>query len=345
MYLISFEYFRAIAIVLIVAGHCYGISGWNIDSFPERVLANIITGGTSLFVFISGVLFHHVFAVNFNYRKFMKKKAKNVLFPYLFLCIFAIAQALIIHGPFPEFYFGREPTFMAQVIQPALLYLLTGGVFVYWYIPFIMCIFLLSPFFIRFIDCSTPVRIWITSLCLLVSLFMHRPVNNFLVPQSVVFFVPVYLFGILCSMHKEKIYQHLHNRCLILLTGVFLLAALQAKLYMVCGNLQKPPFQFQGIDINLLQKMLLCLFFMIFLHRYEALKSRLLASLASSSFAIFFLHGWLIYCVSLMQNSYSMVYGFHLVPLFTALVTWGSYVLSSQIKALFPNQSRMLIGW
>ncbi len=345
MHLKSLEYFRAIAIVLIVTGHCYSISGWQISSFADRVLANLISGGTTLFVFISGFLFHHVFYPTFSYRIFMKKKVRNVLLPYLFLSIFAIVQALYIHGPFAEFYFGPQQTFMDQVIKPVLLYLLTGGVFVYWYIPFIMCIFLLSPLFVRFIHYSAPTRIGITSLFLLVSLFMQRPVNNFLVPQSVLFFTPVYLFGILCSIHKEWIYRNLGKWSLILLAGAFLLAVLQAFLYEACGDFQKPPFDLQGIDINLLQKMLLCLFFLIFLHRYEALNSRMLKALASSSFAIYFLHGWFIYGVSLFQSIYVEVYGFHLVPFSSALIIGASYLLSSQIKEMFPKNSRMLIGW
>jgi surface polysaccharide O-acyltransferase-like enzyme len=308
-------------------------------------VGNIISGGSSLFVFVSGFLFHHVFYPTFNYRIFMKKKVQNVLLPYLFLSIFAIAQALAIHGPFPETYFGPQQGLIDQLARPVLLYLLTGGILVYWYIPFIMCIFLLSPLFIRFIHCSTPTRISIACLFLLVSLFIQRPVNNFLVPQSVVFFTPVYLCGILCSMHRDWIYHHLRNRCLILLAGALLLAAVQALLYASCGDLQKPPFRLQGIDINLLQKLLLCLFFMVFLHRHEALDSKLLKSLASSSFAIYFLHGWVIYFVSLIQWLYSATYGVHLLPLLSAAVVCASYFLSSQIKAMFPRYSRMLIGW
>lgn len=46
MFLTSFSYYRGIAIVLIVIGHCYGLSGWTFASYPERVLANILTGST-----------------------------------------------------------------------------------------------------------------------------------------------------------------------------------------------------------------------------------------------------------------------------------------------------------
>jgi probable poly-beta-1,6-N-acetyl-D-glucosamine export protein len=263
----------------------------------------------------------------------------------LFLSIFAITQALAIRGPFPETYFGPRQSIIDLVVRPVLLYLLTGGVLVYWYIPFIMCIFLLSPLFIRFIHCCAPIRIAITGFFLMVSLFLQRPVNNFLVLQSVVFFTPIYLFGILCSMHKKWIYQHQQNRCLILLAGALLLAAVQALLFASCGDLQKPPFQLQGIDINLLQKLLLCLFFMVFLHRHEAMNSKLFRSLASSSVSIYFLHSWFIYSVSLFQWLYSAICGVHLLPLLSAAVIGASYFLSSQIKAMFPRYSRMLIGW
>ena len=74
MFLTSFSYYRGIAIVLIVIGHCYGLSGWTFTYYPERDLANILTGGTVLFVFISGFLFHQVFYPGFDFRWFLTKK-------------------------------------------------------------------------------------------------------------------------------------------------------------------------------------------------------------------------------------------------------------------------------
>jgi len=52
MRLVSFDYFRGVAILFIVAGHSYG--PWGINTLPEKILSNLITGGTALFVFISG---------------------------------------------------------------------------------------------------------------------------------------------------------------------------------------------------------------------------------------------------------------------------------------------------
>lgn len=345
MHLRSFEYFRAVAIILIVAGHCYDICGWQIDSFTERIIANVVSGGTCLFVFISGFLFHHVFYPRYGYRSFMSGKIRNVLMPYLFLSIFAIAQALVLHNPFPETYFGPGDTLTDQILRPALLYLLTGGVFAYWYIPFIMCIFALSPVFVAFIRWSRLRQVAVTLFFFGVSLLMHRPVDNFLVPQSVLFFTPVYLFGILCSLEKDYIYGKLQDKLGLLLTATLFFAVVQALTISACGNLQKPPFVFNGIDLNLIHKVLLCLFLMVFLHRFENRDSALVKSLASSSFAIYFLHGWFIYGFSVIRDSYTLLHGPYLVPLMTSAVILLSYLAALAIKTAIPRNSRWFIGW
>ncbi|SFL62894.1 Peptidoglycan/LPS O-acetylase OafA/YrhL, contains acyltransferase and SGNH-hydrolase domains [Desulfomicrobium norvegicum] len=345
MHLRSFEYFRAVAIVLIVIGHCYGITGWVIDSFGERVLANLISGGTSLFVFISGFLFHHVFYPKFVYRKFLEKKFKNVYVPYLILSVLPVIWALVIKAPFPEFYFGPEATFYDQIVRPTLLYYWYGGVMVYWYIPFIMAMFIISPLFIWFIRIDLRKKIYIISILSLISILMHRPVNNWSIVQSVIYFSPVYMFGILCSMERDFIYDNFKGKDFHLLGCVIFLALVQAAFFEASGNLQKNPFEFNWIDIAFIQKQILCVYFMVFLHKYEHIDSTLLKTLAGSSFAIYFLHGWIIYLISTVQSYYRPYYGLHLLPILSPLVIWASYAVAKRVKRAFPNKSRMLIGW
>lgn len=50
--LVYFDYFRALAILLIILGHCY--NSWPRSHIWEATLVNLISGGTALFVFISG---------------------------------------------------------------------------------------------------------------------------------------------------------------------------------------------------------------------------------------------------------------------------------------------------
>ncbi len=342
---ISLEYFRAVSIILIVMGHCYGISGWEFDSFWDRVLANIISGGTSLFVFISGFLFHHVFYPKFVYTKFIKKKIKNVYIPYLILSIIPVCIALYTRIPYEEFYFGHQDTIYDKVIRPILLYYLHGGVMAYWYIPFIMTIFIISPFFIWYINRSLKSKIYIILILTVISLFMHRPVNNLSIIQSVIYFLPVYMFGILCSIESEWIYKKLNGKDKYLLIIVIFFAILQASIMDTCGNLQKNPFDYNGVDISFLQKNILCLFFMVFLYRFEDKEFMLLKHLAVSSFSTYFLHGWFILFIWYGREYYEKYDGLYTLPIFTAIVVWISYITAVWVKKVFPNTSRMLIGW
>jgi hypothetical protein len=275
----------------------------------------------------------------------MQAKFKTVLLPYLAMSCFAIPLALLTREPFPWFYFGTVDTIHDQVIRPAVLYLVTGGVFAYWYIPFILCIFALSPLFILFIRCRRSWQLCITVVLLFVALVLHRPVDNILVPQSVLFFSPVYLFGILCSLEKALLYEKLADKTGILLILVILLAVLQAVTSDFCGNLQKPPFIYNGIDISLIQKLILCVLLMVYLHRFEEVRVIILPNLASASFAVYFLHGWPIYLFSLIQDRYVPLQGVLLLPFTTLAVISLSYLSAVLIRKRFPKRSRQLIGW
>lgn len=345
MHLKSFEYFRAVTIMLIVIGHCYGISGWKIDTIEERVIANLISGSTSLFVFISGFLFHHVFYPKFEYRKFIKKKFLNVYVPYLILSVLPVLQALIQKNIFPVYYFGPEDTLIDQVIKPAILYYWHGGIMVYWYIPFIMTTFLISPIYINFIKLNNSKKIVIIAVLSILSIFMHRPLDNISILQSVIYFMPVYMFGILCSMNKEWIYKTFESKQVLLLGIVVGLAILQAYSCLSSGNLHNVPYKYNGIDIAYMQKLILCVFLMTFLHKFENYEFSTLKKIATSSFAIYFLHAWVIQLISMFSGYYSQYYNGLLLLIITPLVVITTYFLAVTIKRITTSHSRLVIGW
>ncbi|MBM9532269.1 hypothetical protein JWG42_19115, partial [Desulfoprunum benzoelyticum] len=158
--------------------------------------------------------------------------------------------ALILKEPFPEFYFGPGDSFYDRILRPIFLYYWYGGVMVYWYIPFIMAMFIISPIFISFIKISTRYKIYILIALSLVSIFMHRPVNNWSIVQSVIYFSPVYMFGILCSMERDYIYEKFKGKDIYILACAIFLAVVQAVFFDACGNLQKDPFEFNWIDLS-----------------------------------------------------------------------------------------------
>lgn len=111
-----FDNFRAIAILLVVAGH--SINSRNIASLGEMFFANTILGGTTLFVFISGFFFYHIYYYKFQYKNFMLKKIKYVFMPYFMLsAIGFVFSVFYVHKlPLSPFFF-----------ELFLKYLLTGG--------------------------------------------------------------------------------------------------------------------------------------------------------------------------------------------------------------------------
>jgi probable poly-beta-1,6-N-acetyl-D-glucosamine export protein len=349
MFINSFNYFRGIAILFIVAAHCYDISGWWIDTFPEKVFCAVVTGGTALFVFISGFLFHHVFYKNFTYKNFMMKKIKNVYCPYLILSAFPLILYVFIwhYGPFSEFFFNRHGNFYLDYLRPLLLYLWWGRTLTaYWYISFIMVVFLASPVFIRFIHASRRVQIICILTTLAVAMVVHRPLLNIGVFHSVFYYLPVYLFGIFSSMNRDFIYTRLAGKEIHLFIPILLLAIAQVVFFNNWGNFHKPPFVVTVPDINIIQKMIMCIFFMVLLQRLENRNVYLLKETASASFAIYFIHP-IILEIILRHHIVAPTKSLGIISwvITVCCLTGVSYVIARIFKRLLGDKSRIFIGW
>ena len=81
-YLYYINYFRAIAIIQIVAGHSLV---WG-DGKVKQISSYLFDGGTYPFIFISGFLFYYL-SSNFSYKTYLKKKFFNVFLPFIFTLI------------------------------------------------------------------------------------------------------------------------------------------------------------------------------------------------------------------------------------------------------------------
>lgn len=351
MYINSINYFRGIAIIFIVFGHSLVIANFSYSSTIGNTILNLTAGGTSLFVFISGFLFHHIFSENFEFKRFIIKKNKYVLVPYLILSTIPIIYLLLrvsingllsLNASFP--FYENLASF------PILRFYLTGmpNFVGYWYIPFIMIVFAMSPIFIRFIKLNMKTKISIVFFMLICSVFMHRGTeeNIFSIFQNVIYFTPVYLLGMILSEKKDIVYSKLIGKDYYLLILGFGLALLQAFIGEF-GNYHKDPFFFNGFDLMIIQKIILCLFFMIFLYRFEDSKNKLLDIIATNSFGIFFLHGIfirIIYEIKWMLGFSFAPNSFAIYLLMASLVFSLSLMTTVFIKRIFPNYSRYLVG-
>lgn len=346
MYLNSFNHFRAFSIVLIVAGHTYGLVGWDVDTLLERSMVNLVTGGTFLFVFISGFLFHHVFYAKYEFKAFMRAKLRNVLVPYLVLSILPITIQILHHKVAWGSYFEPTGTSPAEIyFIPYLKFLWTGAaVTAYWYIPFILWTFMLSPLHVRFIRASPNMQFMVLVLLSAVSLFMHRPLANLAVWQSVLYFAPVYLLGIFSSMNREVIYTTLKGKEWLLLAATIGLAGLQAELG-VCGNYEKEALSYGGVDVMFVQKVIMCFMLMVFLKRFDAVNNKIVHSVAATSFAIFFLHPFIIHFLHVTVTPDIAEKSWIWYPLLTLGIVGVCVLGAKAVKWLLPKFSRSLIGF
>jgi hypothetical protein len=356
MFLVSLNYFRAISILLIVMGHSFGLAAIPVDTLAQKMAMNIITGGTFLFVFISGVLFHHVFYSRFHYAKFMTGKIKYILIPYLLLSIPIVAWYVMVNDGWRPFFLHHGSGTINEYLIPALKYYWTGGAMVaYWYIPFILITFTMSPLHLIFIRQNTYVHVIVMISLIIISILIHRSEHGYNVLQNVVYFLPAYLIGIFSSIHKETLYRVMKGKEIFLFSIVLFLAALEAKTGHV-GNYTKEPFVLNGIDIMFFQKIALCLFFMTFLHRFEGASNKLLDTIAATSFGIFFLHGYLLFIFgrffsqTYIGNLTSSLHAEHLLPwiiliIVTAIIVTISTLIVLAIKKLLPKYSRYLTGY
>ena len=342
----SFNHFRAVSIIFIVAGHSYGAVGMESDNLFDMSIKNLVTGGTSFFVFISGLLFHHVFYPKYHYKKFMAMKISNVFFPYMILGLVPVfLYVLMKKDGFDGYFLPTGVGVINEYLIPTLKYYGTGKFLIpYWYVPFIMVTFSLSPIHIRYIKLDLKLQMLIVLLSSFVSILIHRPIENISVIQSVIYFTPVYLIGITASIHKENIYQYLQGKEIYLFIIAIMLAVFQAYLGN-SGNYHFSAFEYGGLDLMFFQKLALCFFFMAWLNKFEKLNNSLLHSISSTSFTIFFIHPFILWALLKFKFDFLKQDSWIVFIIFVVVLTASCIVVAKLFKKVFPQRSRYLIGY
>ncbi len=346
-FLNSINYFRGIAIIIIVAAHSYGIANWNVYKNPtlfEQFFYALNLNGSVFFIFISGFLYNHIFYPKFNYKKFMLKKAKYVLVPYLVCSTIPILYAVFVDskGSFLLDSLKDKP------LLAILWFLFTGrAVYAYWYIPMIMIVFAISPIINSLIRSK---YLSYTILGLIpISMIIHRPIHNTNPIHSLIYFIPVYLLGIYSSIHQKKVYAFLKSnkvKIAILLSAIAL-GLIQVMVYNVSGNFNKAFWSITVPDVNLLQKILLCFLLMSLLDNFENKDIAVMKKTAETSFAIYFIHPFLLKPLTRFVRSLELgIQGnvFTLV-IATFFVVATAMAIAYILKFIFKGNSRYIIGW
>ena len=334
---------RAIAIISIVLGH---VLSQNTDNFFVLTGINLARGNTALFVFISGYFLPRLYRNGRDYKKFIRKKLVNLAVPYLFLSGLILFYYLITDVNLPPLPVQNRFLSGLNSFEIALLEILRGSILSpYWYIPFILFVFILSPVYITFIKYSFRTQILVTVFLLFISSLIWRPVGNFLIIQSVIYYTPFYLFGIFFYQRESYIFPVISKYWKWYLSLlVFILLSMNAERQV--GNLNKSnPFDFEGFDLMVPQKLLLILVLLFVCNKFLNKEIPVLDAIARYSFPIYFLHE--IFFFLLLKNEQFHNFARHSLSSFLMgfLVLFLSFVSAVIVKAILGSKSKYFVGY
>ncbi|PIB34634.1 hypothetical protein BFP72_04020 [Reichenbachiella sp. 5M10] len=329
-YLAELHSFRGLAILLIVASH---ILYADLESSSYGVLRIVFLNSTIFFAFISGYLFQHLLG-RYEYAKYLTKKAKFVILPYLLVSIPAIgirwaggpSYMALYHWPT----IGDSP-FALQVVY----YLGTGAhLLPLWYIPMIALYFLGAPLF-KFIDERRGYGIlpllFILSFCL-----PRDPYNINEIFVMAGHFLSVYVLGMFYSRYRAVVdvyvFKHIYS-----LIAVFVLFT----------GLSYMDWQYAS-QVVFVQK-ILCIPVLIFLLRNIRSRwiHRPLQYLADTSFGIYFIHFYVVLGVRYLSlyylhTEYPSTIWMWCVSFIGVMVI--SFLIVCIVQLVFRKYSRWLIG-
>lgn len=351
--------FRGLAILLIVAGHTMQLG--NSDTVLNCAAYEFLTGGTALFVFISGFLFQHL-SDKYEYKTYLKKKWTNVILPYLITAIPGIVLCFTMPPAYGNPFDGLNP--LAQIG----VFLTTGRVhnIPTWYIPMICIYFLLADVFI-ILD-RKKILYKIMPFLFLITLFVPRMAiepemltgmsyfEKYIeylkyVLNGFVHFSSMYVLGMWFSRYKDKIACCYKYRWL-LIAG------------MVLTSIADIYFNYRmDISNNTVSKIFLTLVVLGYLQHYdvqikENIKlNKTLDFIAKYSFSLFFIHWYMFFAFNELFNTAKvlpvnsmpeLVFAIGLAVLRFLTVTGVSllilYVLKRLLEKFNVKNTRSVIG-
>lgn len=329
----SLENFRGIAIIFVMFSHVVSLK--LIDGVGNY-LHYLLVDATAWFVFISGYLFYYLEIDKFNYGKYLSRKLKFVLLPYLILSVPAIWASLLVQ---------RHIMLDLTPLEYTLWSLISGGTMVapMWFIPMIFIFFLLTPIF-RILARSRLI-IPVALIGLVFSVFSFRPFFNNSAFFSFLHFAGFYLFGIAAAKHASNLDQLSKN-----VKSVIILLALA--IFLITGvaypGFSEDPIRFIGTvgKFNYVTMGKLALLVVIFLafERYLNRPHKTLAFMAKISFGLFFIHGFMIVFFGrwLHNLAYSSLWIEPAAEI--GFVILGSIAIVVLIKKITGKWSRYVIG-
>ena len=133
--------------------------------------------------------------------------------------------------------------------------------------------------------------------------------------------------------------KEIYLLCIVILFAVF-------QSYLgIMGNYSKQPFEYDGIDLMYFQKIALCFFFMIWLSRFETCNSKVIHSLAATSFTAFFIHPFILGFLNKLDFEFMLVNSWAVYLFFVCTISLVCILIAKLVKKVLPKHSRYIIGY
>jgi len=340
--LAEFDYLRGMAIAMIVLGHSIFLAQ---PVFPA-LLENILRGGTGLFVFISGFFFHRVFYARFNYPQFIAKKASSLLIPFLIISAFALLIRMF--GWWQDGLSWQENCLNAWYTARNVYVL-----YPHWYIPFIFLTFLCSPLHLLYIRAHLSVQITVFVAFSVIALLIHRPQSNSNFLQSLIYFTPYYLLGILFSQYEPQLRRWHWPLLVVSLLVIAATAIVQTYILEHIGNYHKAAFVYEGWDLQFIQVLFGCIAMLALCRHIRPWLQQHLCWLADLSFPIFFIHPLLTIVLENLAALETIKPFFPVSGLGTSLLVfiavflvqfYGSAGIAVLVRSVFKKHGKFIVG-
>jgi probable poly-beta-1,6-N-acetyl-D-glucosamine export protein len=342
------HYFRGLAILLIVGLHAAVTLNWEDGLLERKFLIVIFNNGTVLFVFIAGFLFYHLHKDRFNYGDYLKKKFLYVIVPYLIVSIPALID---------KFYFDKigdhwwmDRGFAENSPVRKILFLLITGrhMGVFWFIPMISVVYLISPLILRF--ARTQAFLYIVPVLTFLSLYTFRFGYYANIVLSLQYFFPIYLFAIWIYKIKDLIFRHseIIAGCLALIFLSISVGEMMEWLpFDETIGLRDVKYTVYRFNYNKFKMVLFAILALTSFYMVNHVKMPFLKRLGDYSFGIFFVHLYVIQVFRLLDRArYLPISPPNLLTFFIyfAVVILLTVVLVKLVRLSFKDYSRYVIG-
>lgn len=342
------HYFRGLAILFIVGLHACVTLNWGDGLMQRKVLVVLFNNGTVLFVFIAGFLFFHLNKDRFDYKRYLQKKFLYVIIPYLLVSIPAIIDKLYFDKIGEHWWMDHGFSERTKVASVFLLLATGRHMGVFWFIPMISVIYLLSPVILRF--AKTQVFLYVAPALMFAGLYNFRFGYYANIWLSLQYFFPVYLFGIWLYRVKDVLFRRAWWAAVVLISiyaGMCVAEIFEWVPFNETIGLRDVKYSVYRFNFNKAKIILLCIGALLVFYINNARRMPLLKTLGDYSFGIFFVHLYVIQVFRLADKR-------GIIPLsppsiltfilYFAMVMVITVAIVKVIKMIFKENSRYVIG-